>query len=152
MGDFLVVRVVADLAGGERERAGQVRPRMAEVEIGLGPVDAVGRIERQQGVFQAGQDRRAAQLGGGAGHRDLRRPVARPVGLMMGGATEKRGRDEHQLDPLVVVEGVGEPAQRVAVLIAVLRHGKVGRMAGFQYDLGGADLDHVDQMADRLAR
>ena len=51
-----------------------------------------------------------------------------------------------------VVEAVEEPAEGVGVFGAVLRHREVARVARFENELGGRELEHIDDLAPALAR
>src|SRR5262245_40212177 len=55
-GDLLVVRVVAVLDGGERERAHQPAAVVAAVEIGARPRHALRRLHRHLGGVELGED------------------------------------------------------------------------------------------------
>ena len=64
--------------------------------------------------------------------------------LVPGGLVEIGGGEIEQLQPLRMLELVPEPAQRVAVLVAMLRQGEVEFVVRLEHDLGDADLDRVE--------
>ena len=66
---------------------------------------------------------------------------------MLGPAIDEERGDEEQLQPVRMLERVVEPADRVAVLVAVLRHRVVVRFAGLEDDLRRGDLDGVEDAA-----
>ena len=51
-----------------------------------------------------------------------------------------------------MLEGVIEPAQRVAVFVAVLRDGEVGTVLGLEQHLRCAELKHIEDLARPSAR
>src|SRR5580700_10418575 len=71
---------------------------------------------------------------------------------MPGVAVEERGGRVQQLQALRMLEGIVEPAERVAVFVAVLRNREVQAVLRLEQYLCGADLQNVEDLARPLAR
>src|ERR1700730_9440881 len=120
--DLLVVRIVAEAAGGQRQLLHQGLALAIALEIRPGPGDGLRSVECDNGTNRALQQlRRAHALGAGRklGHTGL--SIA-DIALMKGVAVEERGGRVQQLQPLRMLEGIVEPAKGVAVFVTMLRN------------------------------
>ncbi len=145
--ELLVVRVVARLGRPHRQGLDEGRAVGARAQVGRGPVH---RLERPQAVERRVEP--LQDLGRGEGVRSLgrdhlHRMVAGRVLLVVRGAVHEGAGHEEELETVRVREGVEEPAHRVAVLVAVLGHRVAVGIAGLHDELGGRELDGVDDLA-----
>ncbi len=145
------MRVVAHAAGEERKALHERFPVGAALEIGLGPGRAVRPIEREdRGVdpvedllgFQFARGDRGADLDG-LGVADALLVPSRPVDI--------GGSEIEQLQLLLVLEIVEEPAERVEILVTVLRQREIVDALRLQDDLRIGDLHRVEDPARALA-
>src|SRR5216683_207 len=60
------------------------------------------------------------------------------------GAVDERARDEEEPQAPRMVEVIAEPAESVAVFVAMHRHGEVDRIARLEHDLPYGELHYVD--------
>ena len=124
---------------------------MAGLQVGRREIDGLVRTQGQQRALQLGQQAVGRPRLRARRRDDRAGAVVGRVPLVLGGVLDERGGDEQQLEAVRMLEGVVEPGQRVAVLVAVLRHGEVVRRAGLQDVLRGGDLDGVEDPPRRPA-
>src|SRR6201999_4269900 len=95
--------------------------------------------------------RRAHALGAGRKLGDAGLAIA-DIPLMKGVAVEERGGRVQQFQPLRMLEGIVEPAERVAIFVAVLRNREVETVLRLQQYLRCADLQDIEDLARPFAR
>src|SRR5438093_743222 len=145
--ELLVVRIVADDAGRGRQGLHEQRAVVAGLQVRGGQIHRLVGAKREQRLLQLLEKlARRPRLGGGRRH-DRAPPVAGGIGLVLGASIDEERGDEQKLQAVRVLERVVEPADRVAVLVAVLRHRVVVGLAGLENDLGRRDLDCVEDAA-----
>ena len=134
----------------ERELLDERLAVAARREIGARPGDRLRAVEADDSAHDAvEQFVRAHAI-------DARRRFARKGLALADGALAERiaveegGGAVEQLEPLRMIEGVVEPAERIAIFVAVLRGREVERVARLDQHLGGADLQHVENLARSL--
>ena len=149
---LLIVGIVAGLGGARGQRLDEGGPIVAGLEVGGRPVDRLEGAQSHEGVVEP-----LEELVGRHGLRaarglDLDGAVVRRVHLVMRGAVHEGRGHEEELEPVRVLEAVEEPPHVVAVLVAVLGHGVAVGIPRLEDELGGAELDGVDDLAQSLAR
>src|SRR5262245_3194249 len=149
---LLVVRVVARLHRAHREGLHQRAAVGAGAQVRGRPVHGLEGAEAVERAVQTPQQLGRGERVGALGRLDLHRVVAGRVFLVVRGPGDEGGGHEQELEAVRVLEGVEEPAHRVAVFVAVLRHRVRVGIAGLHDELGGGELDGVDDLAMTLAR
>ena len=149
---LLIVGIVAGLGGARGQRLDEGGPIVAGLEVGGRPVDRLEGAQSHEGVVEP-----LEELVGRHGLRaargiDLDGAVVRRVHLVMRGAVHEGRGHEEELEAVRVLEAVEEPPHVVAVLVAVLGHGVAVGIPRLEDELGGAELDGVDDLAQSLAR
>src|SRR2546427_589573 len=106
---------------GGRERLDQGGAIVSGGEVGRGERDRLVGLEREQRRFQLGEElSRRPPRGAGRWRERASTEVVRRVPLVLGRVLNEGGGDEEELEPVRVLERVVEPAERVAILVAVL--------------------------------
>src|SRR6185503_18448788 len=151
LAQFLIVRVVADAAGDQRQLLDERRLVGATLEISAGPPQRLWPIKcgnRGDDAFH--ELRRSHRV---CARRLPRLPfatVARLAG-MPGVPIEVGGGDIEQLEALRMLEVVIEPAESIEILVAMLRDGEIERVLCLEQDLSRADLEDIEDLARSLA-
>ena len=142
--DFLVVGIVALFYRGERQGAHQGIAVVAAGKIGAHPGGAFGPALGDDGIVDAAQNLVRRQAVGTTRHAVFGAAVAGRMLHPQGTLVDERTSHVEQLDAVRVVELVEEPAQRIGVLVAVVRHGEITVLLHLQDDPGGGRLDDVN--------
>ncbi len=120
---------------------------MAALQIGLGPADGLGRIERDGRRFDRGRQSLGIHARHVRGLVDARRQEVAAQLLMECILVKVCRREIEQLEALRVVEIVPEPGKRIAVFHAVLRQREVEIAVRLKHNLRATDQDGIEDRA-----